>query len=107
VVSVRVPGGIVRNLGAVAVRVVRRGRRRTIEVALANRGNVIEHVTGALLRIVLIRNGRVVAHLRPARRDLLPHSTGVIAFAPPLRVRGAVVLRIELRRAVRRFHLRL
>jgi hypothetical protein len=107
VVSVRVPGRIVRSLGAVAVHVARRGRRRTIDVALANRGNVIEHVTAELLRIELVRSGRVVAGLRAARRDLLPHSKGVMAFAAPPKLHGPVILRIELRRVVRRFHLRL
>jgi hypothetical protein len=107
VVSVRVPGKPVRNLAAVAARVVRHGRRRTIELALANRGDVIEQVNSRLLRVLLVRNGRVVGRLRPARRELLPRSTGLLAFAPPPKVHGRVIVRIELRGAVRRFRLRL
>jgi hypothetical protein len=110
VVSVRVPGALVHRIVVRGARVVRRGKRRRIDVALANRGNVIERVDRNALRVVLIRRGRVIAILRPERRDLLPRTSGLVAVPCPPGVRAAVVARVELRRAprvVRRFHLRL
>ena len=110
VVSVRVPGAFVHRLVVRGARVVRRGKRRRIDVTLVNRGNVIEHVDRTALRIVLVVRGKVVAILRPERRDLLPHSSGLVAVPCPPRLHGSVVARVELRRAplvVRRFHLRL
>jgi hypothetical protein len=110
VVSVRVPGAFVHRLVVRAARVVRRGKRRRIDVTLVNRGNVIEHVDRAALRIVLVVRGKVVAVLRPERRDLLPRSSGLVAVPCPPHLRGSVVARVELRRTplvVRRFHLRL
>jgi len=110
VVSVRVPGKLVHRLVVRKARVVRHGRQRRIEVALANRGNVIEHVDRAGLRVLLLVRGRVVAILHPERRDLLPRSAGIVTVPCRSGIHGAVVAQIELRRpprAVRRFHLRL
>jgi hypothetical protein len=110
VVSVRMPGTLVHRLVVRTARVVRRGKRRRIDVTLVNRGNVIERVDRAALRIVLVVRGKIVAILRPERRDLLPRSSGLVAVPCPPRMRGPVVARVELRRAplvVRRFHLRL
>lgn len=111
VVSVRIPGRLVRRLQIRRMHVRRHGRRRTLEVSCANAGNVIEHVSGAILRVALVAHGRTVARLAPARRDLLPHTTGIVSFAAPARVRGAVVARVELRRGtartVRRFRVQL
>lgn len=110
VVSVRVPGKLVHRLVVRSARAVRRGRQRRIEVALANRGNVIEHVDRAGLRVLLLVRGRVVAILHPDRRDLLPRSAGIVTVPCRTGIHGAVVAQIELRRpprTVRRFHLRL
>ena len=49
--------------------------------------------------VVLRRDGRVVARLRLRRRELLPHSVGVAAFARPRRLRGAFVVEALGRRA--------
>jgi len=110
VVSVRIPGALVHRVILRSARVVRQGTRHRIDLTLVNHGNVIEHVDRASLRVVLLAHGKVVAVLRPERRDLLPRSSGLVAVPCPLGLRGAVVARVELRRAprvVRRFHLRL
>lgn len=110
VVSVRVPGELVHRLVVRGARGVRHGGQRRIEVVLANRGNVIEHVDGAGLRVLLFVRGKRVAVLRPARRDLLPRTVGIATVPCGTRIHGAVVAQIEVRRAprtVRRFHLRL
>ena len=110
VVSVRVPGALVHRVLVRGARVFRRGKHRRIDVALANRGNVTEHVDQAALRVILVARGKVVAVLRPVRRDLLPRSSGLVAIPCPRAVRGAVIATVELRRsprAVKRFHLRL
>jgi len=110
-VSVRIPGRLVHRLLIRRVRVRRQGVRRTLEISCANGGNVIEHVNGGVLRITLMKHGRPVGRWKPARRDLLPHSTGLFSFGVPRRLRGAVIARVELQRAgthtVRRFRLRL
>jgi hypothetical protein len=110
VVSVRVPGRLIRRIVVQSARVVRRGRQRRIELAVANRGNVIEHVDRAGLRILLLVHGRVLGILHPERRDLLPGSAGIVTVPCRSGVHGPVVAQVELRRpprAVKRFHLRL
>ncbi len=97
VVLVRVPGRTVRRLEPLALTVRRRARRRLLELRLVNRGNTVERLGGARLRLVLRRDGRTVATLRPRRQELLPHNAGIAEFVYRGRVRGAVVARIELR----------
>ncbi|HUJ56783.1 MAG TPA: hypothetical protein VLW49_12425 [Gaiellaceae bacterium] len=96
VVNLHVAGRIVRRLDLRALVVRRRGRVRWLEVRLANRGNVTERLGGRRLRLVLRRRGRTFAILRPRRRELLPHSVGIVEFPYAGRVRGAVVARVEL-----------
>jgi hypothetical protein len=76
-----------------------------------NRGNVTERLGGDGLRLVLLRDRRALATLRPRRRELLPHSAGIAEFAYRGAARGSVVARIELRPPVygrrRSFHIRL
>jgi hypothetical protein len=111
IVNLRVGGRIVRRLEARALDVRRLGARRLLELRLFNRGNVTERLGRDGLRLSLSRDGRRFATLRPRSDDLLPHSTGVVAFPYGGRVRGSVVARVELRTPVRgprrRFHLRL
>jgi hypothetical protein len=110
VISVRVPGALLHRVVLRGARVVRLGKRRRIDVALVNRGNVIERIDRSALQIVLIRRGRVISTLGPARRDLLPRSSGLVAVPCPPGLHATVVARVELRhvpRVVRRFHLRL
>ena len=109
-VDLRVRGRIVRRLDARALSVRRRGALRLLDLRLVNRGNVTERLGADGLRLGLIRRRRL-ATLRPAPRELLPHSTGIAVFAYRGRLRGPVLARVELRRSVRGprrgFHVRL
>lgn len=110
VVSVRVPGSVVHRL-ALGARVTVLRKRRTIELVLANRGNVTEHVDGSRLSVILTRRGKAIAVLRPQRREFLPRSQGLVVFGYAPRLRGAVVARVGLWQStvltVRRYRLRL
>jgi translation initiation factor IF-1 len=111
IVDLRVPGRIVRRLDARALTVRRRRRLRLIELLLVNRGNVTEALGRDGLRLVLSRNGRRLATLRPRRGELLPRTRGLAEFVYRGRARGRVSVRIELRPSIRgrrpAFHLRL
>jgi hypothetical protein len=108
IVDLRVPGRIVRRLDARRLTV--RNHRR-LELLLVNRGNVTERLGRDGLRLVLSRDGRPLARLRPLRGELLPRSSGLAEFVYRGPARGGVVARIELRPSIpgRRpaFHLRL
>jgi hypothetical protein len=111
VVVVRVKGAAVHRLALGSLRVRRHGRRRTLELGLANLGNVTERVGPGRLRVQVLQGGRVVGRALPARRELLPRSRGIDEIAYRGRATGAVTVRVELSRTgrpVRRlFHLRL
>jgi translation initiation factor IF-1 len=96
VVLVHVAGRIVRRLDPRALDVRRRHGRRLLELRLVNRGNVVEQLDGRRLRIVLLRGRRRLARLRPRRRELLPHATGIAEFVYGGRARGRLVARVEL-----------
>jgi hypothetical protein len=84
VVVVRAPGRVVRRLVLRGLRVNRHGRVRTLELVVANRGNVtesLERVRAVLSR----RSGRRVAVLAAGARDLRPRTGGILEF----RVRGS------------------
>jgi hypothetical protein len=111
VVVVRVPGAIVHRLVARGLRVRRTGDVRTLELSVANRGNVTERIGPGRLRIVLLQRGRVVARLRPATRELLPHARAIeqIPYRGPLT--GPMTAVVEVGDGVhvvrRRFHMRI
>lgn len=112
VVSVRVAGALVHRLEVRAARVRRSGRARLIELLLANRGNVIESIGPRRLWVALVRRGRVVARLRPGRREVLPRTNATVELRYGGSARGVVTARVELtrpvgRRRVRSFPLRL
>jgi hypothetical protein len=111
IVVLHVRGRIVRRLDARSLTVRRAGARRKLELLLVNRGNVTERLGDDRLRLALLRRGRVFATVRPRGRELLPRSAGLAEFAYRGPVRGDVVARIELGRAVRgarrSFHVRL
>jgi hypothetical protein len=100
VVLVRVAGRIVHRLELGALRV----RRHVIVLVVANRGNVAEY---ARVRIVLLREGHVLARFGSIGRTLLPHSRGFERFRHPRRVRGWVTARVEMGVLRRTFRLRL
>jgi hypothetical protein len=99
VVTVRVKGRLVRNLVVASARSRHAVRGASIDVALANRGNVIESIDGNRLRVVLLRRGRVVGRLRPGRRKVLPRTSALVAMRYRGKLRGAVTARVELTRA--------
>jgi hypothetical protein len=99
--DLRVKGRIVRRLDARALTVRRDGARRLLELRLVNRGNVTMQLGGRGLRLELLRGGRRFRTLRPARQELLPHSTGIASFLYRGRVRGAVLARVALQPPVR------
>ncbi len=101
IVVLHVKGRVVRRLDARALTVHRQGSRRLLELLLVNRGNVTERLAVDGLRLVLLRDGRRLATLRPRRRELLPRSRGIAQFPYGGRVHGAVVARVELRPPVR------
>jgi hypothetical protein len=111
IVVLRVPGRIVQRLDARTLTVRRRGQRRLLDLVVLNRGNVTERLGDDRLRLVLVRNDRTLATLRPRPAELLPRSAGIAEFAYRGPVRGSVLARIELRPPVqgrpRAFHVRL
>ncbi len=89
-VDVRVPGTVHRRLAFRGLRVEARGRRfRRLIASVANLGDVTEAVRPSV-SIELWRPGRLLARLRPAARELLPRSRGLVTFGYAGRVRGAV-----------------
>lgn len=97
VVFLHVPGRIVRRVDLQRLSVLRRGRRRLLELRLVNRGNVIERLGGGRLRLALLRRGRVLATLRAGRLELLPHSSGIAEFSYRGPRLGTITARAELR----------
>ena len=96
VVTVRVPGKLVRRLVVERIRLRRRARERVIEVDLANRGNVTERLGRGWIAVTLIRRGRVLARLSSLPRDLLPLSRGRADLVYRGAARGWVRALIEL-----------
>jgi hypothetical protein len=108
VVTVRVPGRKLRRLAIVAAH----SRGRFLSVTVANRGDVVESIGSASLRVALLRRGRTVARFRATRRQLLPHTRAVFRFHVRAPMRGAVVARVTVMQpsgatSARRFPLRL
>jgi hypothetical protein len=98
-VVVRVPGAVVRKLAIRSLHVGRYGRRRVLQVGLANLGNVTEGVSPV---VSLLVRGRVVARVRTQRRELLPQSRGIATGRYTGVLRGRILARVEVRRAGRR-----
>jgi hypothetical protein len=111
IVVLHVRGRIVRRLDARSLTIRRAGTRRMLDLHLVNRGNVTERLGADGLRLQLLHHGRVFATLRPRGRELLPRSVGIAEFAYRGPARGNVLVRIEVRPAVRgsrrTFHARL
>ena len=83
VVVVRAPGKVVRRLELRALRVARRGRRRALELVVANRGNVTETLVRARAVVSLARSGRHVGTLVARTREVRPRTSAIVDF--PLR----------------------
>jgi len=100
VVFVRVAGRIVHRLELGALKV----RRRVLEAAVANRGNVVERVR---VHVSLWRGGHLLVRLGSVARTLLPHSRGIERFRYRGRVHGLLTARVEMGRLRRIFRVRL
>lgn len=96
VVVVRAPGQIVRGIQARGLRVVRRGRARTLELSLANRGNVTESFARARALVSLERGSRRLARVRGEPRELRPRTRGVLEFRYRGPVSGRVIARVDV-----------
>ena len=95
VVVVRIPGRIVRRLVPLSLHVRRAGRLRVFELFVANRGNVTEVLDRGCATVTLRRRGRLLARLRPAPRQLLPRTSGLVEVRYAGRVRGRLVARVD------------
>ena len=93
VVVVRAPGKVVRRLELRGLRVARRGKRRALDLVVANRGNVTESLERARAVVSRARTGRHVATLVALSRDLRPRTTGILEFPWRRRQRGWVTVR--------------
>lgn len=95
VVVVRAPGRVVRSVAIRALRVRRAGRTRTLELVLANRGNVTEAIDAVRVRLSLVRKG-VRASVRAETRALRPRTNGVVQFRYRGRLAGWITARVRL-----------
>jgi hypothetical protein len=96
VVNVRVQGRIVHRLALASAHVRRLGKQRVVEVLTANRGNVTEELGAERMGLSLRRHGRVLATLRPERRQILPRTRGLVLFRYGGPVRGIVSALVRL-----------
>jgi hypothetical protein len=79
---------------------------RVLDVALANRGNVTETLPRGRIAVVIRLRGRS-QRLVARRRELLPHSRGVVSVTYRGRQRGLATATVEIDgRAVRTFRVR-
>jgi len=107
IVVVRAPGKVVRRLELRRLRAVRHGRRRSLELRVANRGDVTEELALVHVTISRARTGRRLAALVAAQRDLRPRTQGILEFRLRRRLHGAVSARVVIpaargRTAIRR-----
>jgi hypothetical protein len=96
VVVVHAPGEIVRRVTASRLRVAGRGRVRTLELGLANRGNVTESFSRARAVLSVERDGRRLARLHAVPRELRPRTRGVLEFRYRGTLAGAFVVRADV-----------
>ena len=95
VVVVRAPGRVVRSVAVRALRVRRTGRARTLELVLANRGNVTETIDDSRIGLILVRK-HARSSLRPEPRDLRPQTSGIVQFRYRGRLGVWVAARVRL-----------
>ena len=103
-ISVRVPGRFARRVAVRGLRVRRTGRSRSLDVRVANLGDVIE--TNAVT-VVLSARGRV-ERVHAEVREVLPRTRAILTARYAGRLRGRVIARVQVDGATRRtFRLRL
>jgi hypothetical protein len=94
VVVVRAPGKVVRRLELHGLRVTKRGKRRALDVVIANRGNVTESLQGAHAVVSRAGSGRHIATLVASGRDLRPRTRAILEFRFRGRPRGVMTARV-------------
>ena len=94
VVAVRVPGVVRRRLELRRVRVAG-GRVRTLELVVANRGNVTESFSRRQ-SVVSLRADRRLVRLTALPRSLRPRTMGVLQFRLKGTLRGTVNARVDV-----------
>ena len=97
VVVVRAPGRVVHRLALGAIHVARAGRVHTLELVVANRGNVTESFGRSRAVVSLERDGGRIARLVAEPRELRPFTTGVFRFSYRGGLSGRVTASVELR----------
>lgn len=97
VVVVRVPGTVRRRIVLRGFRVAASRRVRTLELMVANRGNVTEAFSRTHSLLSLYRAGRRIARLAAEPRTLRPGTLGVIQFRYRGEVSGRVIGRVDVR----------
>jgi hypothetical protein len=114
VVVARVPGRIVHHLGVARVEARSQGRRTTVEVVVANRGNVDEWIGRGRVSVTLVRRGSKPVTVPVAARRLLARSSGIVEARFRGHLRGRIAVVVALRRPTaavrlsrRRYQLRL
>jgi hypothetical protein len=96
VVVVRAPGAVVRRVQARRLRLVRRGRLRTLELMLVNGGNVTESFARSREIVSLERGGRRLLRLHGVPRELRPHTRGVLEFRYRGQLSGSFIARVDV-----------
>ncbi len=96
VVVVRVPGRVQRRLRLGRLRIARRQRTRSLELLVANDGNVMESLERQGVLIFLSQRGRRFATLAGANRTLRPRTRGIVVFRYRGPRRGWVTARVVI-----------
>jgi hypothetical protein len=96
VVVVRAPGAVVRRLELRGMRVARRGRGRTLELVVANRGNVTESLDRARAILAPTRGGAHATVVVASSRDLRPRTRGILEFRLRGRRHGWTIARVVI-----------
>lgn len=94
VVVVRAPGKVERRVELRGGRVTGSRRRRTLELVVANRGNVTESLRRPRAVVSFQRSGRWAATLAASSRDLRPQTRGLLEFRLPAKLHGVMTARI-------------
>jgi hypothetical protein len=95
VVVVRAPGRVVRRLVLGGLQARRAHRRRVLELAVVNLGNVTELLEPSVVKLSLRRGGRET-WIRGDARELRPATRGLVEFRYRGKLRGWVTVRASL-----------
>jgi hypothetical protein len=96
VVVVRVPGAIRHRLDLRAARIAGSGRVRTLELVVANLGNVTERFARKRAVVSVRRGGPRIARLTAESRTLRPGTVGILLFRYRRTLAGPVIVRVDV-----------